>query len=60
MSSVLKPKMPKMQTPTPMAVAPVSVREDAGDAKKKMRRPTGRQNSLLAGVANALKSRLGE
>ena len=52
---------PKMQTPTPQAVAPVSITADAsGDAKKKMRRPTGRQDSLLAGVANALKSRLGE
>ena len=50
-----------MATPTSQGAAPVSVREFAADeAKRKTRKPTGRQDSLLAGVANALKTRLGE
>ena len=59
MSSILKP--PKMPIPTSQGAAPVSVRDFAADeAKRKTRKPTGRQDSLLAGVANALKTRLGE
>ena len=50
-----------MATPTSQGAAPVSITADASDeAKRKTRKPTGRQDSLLAGVANALKTRLGE
>ena len=52
---------PKMTTPTSQGAAPITVRDFAADeAKRKTRKPTGRQDSLLAGVANALKTRLGE
>ena len=51
---------PKMTTrPDQLPATDVSAAA-ADESKKKVRRPTGRQDSLLAGVANALKSRLGQ
>ena len=45
---------------TPPAQTPLTSEDDSMDSKKKIRKPTGRSNALLAGVANALKKRLGE
>ena len=59
MSSIFNP--PKMKAPVQQTSAPISdITEAATDTKKKMRKPTGRSNSLLAGLQNALKSKLGE
>ena len=52
---------PKFKPPVVEPIESVStVTEAATDTKKKVRKPTGRSNALLAGVANALKKRLGE
>ncbi len=53
---------PKFQTPIVEPIESVTtVTDAAGDARKKKRlKPTGRSNALLAGVANALKERLGQ
>ena len=37
-----------------------TVKESAADVRKRRLAPTGRQNALLAGIANALKTRLGQ
>lgn len=58
MSSLLS--APKMATTAVNKVASAGeVADYANDTKKKIRKPTGRSNALLAGVANAMKSRLG-
>ena len=54
MSSVFSP--PKMDVPRQEPIENIV----ANDLKKKMKMPTGRSNSMLAGLANALKTRLGE
>ena len=36
------------------------VSESASDVKKKQLKPKGRESALLAGLANALKTRLGQ
>ena len=56
MSSVFKP--PKLDMPAPQG--PVSSISQLASERPKKRRPTGRSESLLAGVSNALKKRLGE
>ena len=51
---------PKLETPPQQAVAPISLVEDAADRKRRnTKKPTGRQSAMLAGVANALKNRMG-
>ena len=54
MSSIFNP--PKFDTPRQETIESI----DATDVKKKVKKPTGRSNALLAGVQNALKQRLGE
>ena len=56
MTSVFNP--PKFQAPTQQL--PTTNLEATSLDKKKIRKPTGRGDSLLAGLQNALKSRLGE
>ena len=59
MSSIFNPQ--KMKSVTPQVVAPIQTTVDAAtDTKKRIRKPTGRSDSLLAGLQNVLKSRLGE
>ena len=59
MSSIFNPQ--KMKSVTPQVVAPVQTTVDAAtDTKKKFKKPTGRGDSLWAGLQNALKKRLGE
>ena len=54
-------KPPEFNMPEQEKVESVTtVTEAASDTKKKLRKPTGRGDSLLAGVANALKTRLGQ
>jgi hypothetical protein len=57
MTSIFNP--PKFKAPPQQMVAPIEV-DAATDTKKRIRKPTGRSESLMAGVANALKRRLGE
>lgn len=58
---VLFPDKPSFEAPAQEPIESVStVTEAATDTKKKIRKPTGRGDALLAGVANALKKRLGE
>jgi len=53
---------PKFKPPAPLeqidSVSQVS--ESATDVKKKKRTPAGRDSALLAGLSNALKTRLGQ
>ena len=55
MSSIFNPPKFKAQVQQPVE----SITELDPD-RKKIRKPTGRSNSLLAGLQNALKSKLGE
>jgi len=57
MSSIFNP--PKFDAPKQQAVAPLDT-DAATDTKKKFKKPTGRGDSLWAGLQNALKKRLGE
>ena len=57
MSSIFN--SPKFKAPAQQTVAPIDI-DAATDTKKRIRKPTGRSDSLLAGLQNALKSRLGE
>ena len=51
---------PKYKAPAPLEQLAQVSDSAAGDAKKKKLRPAGRSNALLAGIANALKTRLGQ
>ena len=54
-------KKPSFQAPRQEPIEEIQqVSDSAEETKKKVRRPTGRQDALLAGVSNALKKRLGE
>ena len=57
MTSIFNP--PKFKAPEQQTVAPIDI-DASTDTKKKLRKPTGRGDSLLAGLQNALKSKLGE
>ena len=54
-------KKPKFDVPVQEPIEEIqTVAESASDAKKRVRKPTGRSSALIAGVQNALKRRLGE